>query len=228
MANGNAQNSMSQTIVFSPDLSLGDVFFGSGDHVVWECAGSAIGSIDVPSGKAVLLVVLDVPLVELGCLAALGAGDLQRLDLSANRSRITDHELGFLAHLTELEWLDLNGTAISNGGLASLCGLSGLRTLKLAATGVTDAGLQVLHHLPHLELLNLAGTAITDAGLSNVHACPRLRTVVLAGTQVTDASVTVLTRLRDLRYLNPPAGLTERGRAALQRDLPQCHIGSFV
>ena len=47
-----------------------------------------------------------------------------------------------LTRLTSLQFLNLDGTMITDAGLSQLSGLSGLKTLFLDATKITDVGMQ--------------------------------------------------------------------------------------
>lgn len=61
---------------------------------------------------------------------------------------------------TDLEMLDLSGTAIDDGAMRCLKALPNLHHLDITNTAVTAAGLEVLAHLPHLKTLWLMGTPV--------------------------------------------------------------------
>jgi YHS domain-containing protein len=87
---------------------------------------------------------------------------------------------------TQLEWLNLADTKITDAGLANLKDLKHLTRLHLEKTGVGDAGLAHLEGLAYLEYLNLYGTKVTDKGLASIAKLPNLKKVYLWQTQVTD------------------------------------------
>jgi Leucine-rich repeat (LRR) protein len=57
---------------------------------------------------------------------------------------VTDADLSYLSVFSELEYLDLNDTAISDDGLVHLANLKKLEELYLYRTKVTNAGVQKL------------------------------------------------------------------------------------
>ena len=99
---------------------------------------------------------------ELQKLASVGS-DLRWLDLS--RTGLTDAGLKALAKMPNLERLDLRGTAVGDEGVRSLAGLNNLETLSVYGTRVTDAGLEALRGLPSLRRLYVGGTRVTEPGL---------------------------------------------------------------
>jgi hypothetical protein len=57
-----------------------------------------------------------------------------------------------LGQLSDLQFLSLDGTQVTDAGLAHLKGLNGLKWLKLTKTSVTDAGVAKLREsLPDLK-----------------------------------------------------------------------------
>ena len=98
---------------------------------------------------------------ELETLAAAGS-DLVWLDLS--RTGVTDAGLRVLEKMPNLERLDLRGTKVGDDGVAALAGLVKLETLGLYGTGVTDDGVKALQALPSLRRVYVGGTAVTEAG----------------------------------------------------------------
>jgi hypothetical protein len=99
---------------------------------------------------------------ELQKLGSVGS-DLLWLDLS--RTGITDAGLKVLAQMPKLERLDLRGTAVGDDGARALAGLNNLETLSLYGTRVTDAGVEALRGLRSLRRLYVGGTKVTEPGL---------------------------------------------------------------
>lgn len=101
----------------------------------------------------------------------------------------TDAELAKLTPLgTNLRWLDLAGTKISDAGLKGITSMPNLTRLHLERTGITDTGLSEVARLNNLEYLNLYGTSISDAGLEALQKLPKLKQVYLWQTKVTAAA----------------------------------------
>jgi ATP-dependent DNA ligase len=67
----------------------------------------------------------------------------------------------YLEKMTELRFLVLAGTNVSDAGLAYLKGMTQLREVMLHGTGVTDAGLKKLQEaLPKLKVSPLPGEKV--------------------------------------------------------------------
>lgn len=100
-----------------------------------------------------------------------------------------DADLAKLAPLsTNLRWLDLAGTRVTDAGLKQVAAMPNLARLHLERTAITDAGLAQLGAMPELQYLDLYGTAVTDAGLAPLQAMPKLRRLYLWQTKVTPAA----------------------------------------
>ncbi|HEY6546322.1 MAG TPA: c-type cytochrome domain-containing protein, partial [Vicinamibacteria bacterium] len=105
--------------------------------------------------------------------SAFGDAELQKLEpvgsdllwLDLSRTRVTDAGLKVLARMPNLEHLDLRGTAVGDEGVKALASLSHLHTLSLYGTGVTDAGLESLRGLPSLRRLYVGSTKATGPGV---------------------------------------------------------------
>ena len=98
-----------------------------------------------------------------------------------------------LAGLTQLERLDLSGTAVLD--ISALAFLTQLKSLDLTHTGVSD--ISPLTTLTQLKVLSLSGTAVSD--ISPLTALTQLTSLSLSGTGVSDISpLTTLTQLERL------------------------------
>jgi len=75
--------------------------------------------------------------------------------------------------LTQLQFLSLSESRVTDAGLAHLKGMARLETLWLGGTQVTDAGLVHLRGLTSLTSAMLCRTQVTAAGVANLqHALP--------------------------------------------------------
>jgi len=134
---------------------------------------------------------------------------------------LSDHLQG----LTDLNYLDLSGTDITDAGLEKLRSMARLKGLALCPTRITDRGLESLAGSSRLEDLRLGGWGITDAGLKHVCGLTRLRTLVIRSAQITDAGLKHLTGLRRLERLDLiDSGVTEKGAAEFRKALPDCDV----
>ena len=109
--------------------------------------------------------------------------------------------------------------------LVHLKGLTQLRWLDLQGTRVTDASLEHLKELKQLQVLGLDGANVTDAGLRHLKGLTRLEMLSLNDTQVTDACLEYLKGLTHLWRLElHRTNVTDEGENALQRALSECEI----
>lgn len=145
--------------------------------------------------------------------------------LSLSGTKLTDKGVGHIAGLSKLQVLYVGDTAISDEGLAHLKGLSGIRELWLRGTRVTDAGMVCLEELPNLQTLLIGRTALGDAGLAHLGKLRSLTTLGLDSTQVTDAGLVHLKGLSRLQYLDLyNTHVTDAGVAELRGWLPGVRI----
>jgi hypothetical protein len=133
--------------------------------------------------------------------------------------RVQDTNLSRLRGLTDLKFLYLYRTGVTDAGLAHLKVFPRLQRLALGDTKVTDAGLKHLSGLSELSDLDLSRTAVTDAGLAHLKACKGLRDLYLNHTKVTDAGVEHLRGQTGLRSLSLcDTGVTDGGLAPWPRS----------
>lgn len=103
---------------FSAEIRLGTVQirdWGSTDYKAWVPAGSAWGTVTVPIGKEVMLMV-DVPRLDaLQSIKAEGIQELYLRDLS-----LDDDQLTYLYHLKGLRKLTLSNTGVSHAAIEAL------------------------------------------------------------------------------------------------------------
>ena len=102
---------------------------------------------------------------------------------------------------TQLAWLDLKKSQVTDAGLADVAKLQNLTRLHLENTAITDAGMAHVGKLAKLEYLNLYGTKVTDAGIAQLKGLKNLKKLFVWQT-----------------------GVTEKGAADLQSALPECDI----
>lgn len=93
---------------------------------------------------------------------------------------------------SQIKWMDLARTQVTDKGLAHVAGMANLSRLHLENTAVTDAGLDSLKGLANLEYLNLYGTQVSDAGLAKLSGLKNLKKVFVWQSKVTDAGAAKL------------------------------------
>ncbi len=90
-------------------------------------------------------------------------------------TQVTNEGLAYIAGLTRLEALLLEGTQVTNDGLAHIGKLTQLRELSLNRTQVTDDGLTHIGGLTRLQYLYLNDTQVTDEGLEQIVGLTQLQ-----------------------------------------------------
>ena len=101
----------------------------------------------------------------------------------------------------DVTWVDLSLTA-SDDLLKEIAVFTNLEYLNLNGSPVTDSGLKHISTLPHLLELNLGGTQIKGMGLSNLRTMHNLESLDLSFSKAEDQGVAQLTHLEHLKYLN--------------------------
>lgn len=130
-----------------------------------------------------------------------------------------------IGSLTNIEYLLLKRTGVSDAGAKHLKGLTSLRELSLNGTQITDGGLESLTGSKGLEELFLNDTQVTSAGLELLKRLTKLRVLSVINTQVTDAGIQHLSELNSLELLYLfDTQTTEAGRSSLRKLLPKCKI----
>jgi len=97
------------------------------------------------------------------------------------------HQLSPLS--SQVTWLDLSESAISDSSLAAISNFENLTRLHLSQTDIKNSSLQHLKNLAHLEYLNLYGTKISDEGLANLSGLQSLHSLYIWQTEVTESGV---------------------------------------
>jgi imidazolonepropionase-like amidohydrolase len=146
--------------------------------------------------------------------------EVVKVDL--NNARITDADLKLLEKFTELEWLDLRVTPVTDEGISHIAGLRRLKFLNLFRTNLSDKGLASLRGLIDLETLLMGGTRVTDEGLKNVERFTKLRKLSVFRTAVSDAGLKSIEKLASLEVLLiGESKITDAGARSIQTLLPR-------
>ena len=133
----------------------------------------------------------------------------------------TDADLQWLFGCTDVKYLDLGGTQVTDAGVNRLW-LNSLSELKLNDTKITDNGLKHFRGQPNLRKLDLSRTQVTDAGLKNLTLCGLERLdlgdTAIAGAGLEGVQLPDLSELRlygtkvaddDLKYISQFSDLTD-------------------
>lgn len=87
---------------------------------------------------------------------------------------ITDEEVALLKSISNIKWLNLANTEVTNAGLANIADLQ-LNKLHLERTSIGDEGLVHLKNQTELIYLNLYATKVTNEGLKHLSGLKKLR-----------------------------------------------------
>jgi len=110
------------------------------------------------------------------------------VNFSMAGAKVNDAALDDLKPLAaQLVWLNLGGTAVTDGGLKALAGFKNLQRLHLERTAIGDDGLQHLAGLTELRYLNVYGTKVTDKGLAALKGLKKLQSLYVWQTAVSEA-----------------------------------------
>ena len=134
--------------------------------------------------------------------------------------QMTDTLLGDFARVAGVTALDLGGShTLTDEGLRHLAHLPQLEHLDVSGTGITDRGLDILRELPALRTISLAGTRVTDAGVMQLAHCEQLESVSLQGTKTGDGAIRALAGKHNLRWFASGNLVSDAGIPMLH-DIP--------
>ena len=85
--------------------------------------------------------------------------------LSFNSSDFSDRHVRYLDSLTNLNYLQLNGTRITQSGLAHLSKKHRLTRLSLNDTGIGDEAIDAILAMNTLQVLRIHNTKLSESGL---------------------------------------------------------------
>ena len=113
--------------------------------------------------------------------------------LACDRCPLGDDDVPHFAGLTELKYLNLRDTQLTDNGLRHLSKLQNLTWLAIGAPGVTGQGLAPIKNLSRLRLLTFWNSALTDAACEHLREMKSLQELFLGGTKVTKEAIGKLT-----------------------------------
>lgn len=142
-------------------------------------------------------------LEEIGGRISQIAADSEDLEVSLYLAgkTVTDEHVELLADISNVKWLNLANTSVTDEGLSVLVERP-LNRLHLEKTGIGDDGLVHLKDLSELEYLNLYGTQVTNEGLKHLAGLKKLRKLYVWQSKVDQEGIEWLTsQLPDLEVV---------------------------
>lgn len=196
---------------------LSPVFLDDGHPSSWQYWGPARGTVALPAGKSVRLVVRNLTaLNDLSPLAALAPDDLTELSVSGNHNprHAGDLILPHLRGLSGLKVLVLNLRDLTPKAMSGLRELRALQRLWIhtyprsaqpepgsPSRQLDDACLEVVAGLRSLESLSLSSHEMTDRSLTHLTELAHLRDLDLWSPKIQGPGLASLERLPALRRL---------------------------
>ena len=178
------------------------------EKIRWERYGQAWGDVKIPKDKKVRLILDSWTWQNpqsLSALKQLQPDDIYSLTLSPQWSSggrsPGDKCMPYVAYLTGLNTLNLDGANISTRGLKYLIVLKSLMRLK-PPNGLNDSGMILIGKLRLLKVLYIGeNNSVTDAGLKRLSNLKSLEILVLNSVRMTDKGLVVLCDVPLLRHL---------------------------
>jgi len=126
------------------------------------------GRVDVSNDDPSKIVTVDLSHIELDRHDRAAIRDARAIEtLILAEANISDVDLAYLARLSSLTNLSLEGTSVSDDGLEYLVNLP-LRSLDLSMTQVSDAGITRLREIESLEEVFLRSTTVTAQAIEGL------------------------------------------------------------
>lgn len=186
-----------RTLHFPEEKSIGKLY---GDGNKWNKIGEAQGTIEIPAGISVGIILTKGEPENVEYLKNFTGLDLQEVSLYFTES--TNEHLNHLNGLTGLELLSLAGcNKITDEGFALLQQHTSLRSLDCMHCPITDKALESLSQMKEMQYLNLRGTKITGSGFAHLSNLASLKTLDLSSTPLAPDALAHIGRFTSLEEL---------------------------
>ena len=201
----------------------------------WVPLGPAKGNVAIPPNHEVKLWVSADGANDMSFLTALPADSVYGLDLW--RSRATDNQMPFVAHLTGLRFIRLEDTRVTGKGMLPFAALINLQRFDSDAYlanhpvrnerkgadetfGIDDESARIFLSMPSIKQIHLRSDPITSRSLAILTQLKQLESLSLMTSGVTDDSLEELASLPALQELRfgvyaDGANITDAGAAKL-------------
>ena len=121
-----------------------------------------------------------------------------------------------IAKRTDLGWLGLDESGVTDEDLGKLGAMPGMTHLNLEGTGVSDKAAQAIGSMKDLEWIGLVGTNVGSDSIVFFKTLPKLNTLRMDKTKIDDKCMVTLAELPLLGFLTvSKTSLTDEGLKAL-------------
>lgn len=162
-------------------------------------AGVELLALLGPDDEQAKITYQDMMTVTDAQATALQQSDVRASDLVLAGSKFTAATWAGFTNQTELRWLDLSFSNITNADMTWLANFKDLERLSVEGTLVDGGLLPLANRLRKLNELDVSGCAIGDADLNNLRGNPSIQTLWLTNTRVTNDCLATLSTLKNLR-----------------------------
>ena len=148
-------------------------------------------------------------------------GGVIRLD----KKKLPDDFLAQISALSEIEFLGLENTIISDSDWPNISTFRKLQIIHLGHSNISDEGVEYVSQLPELDTLSMDSTkGITDSAISSISKLPKLTNLKLGSTKITDQGLRTLSPISKLQILElPNVKVTSHG-VELLKNIPSLSI----
>lgn len=124
----------------------------------------------------------------------------QMRGLILDRTKVNDEDLKAIGRMKKLTYLDLRKTEISDKGIKYLAPLTELVKLEIdGCKNVTSGAIPTLMQLPKLRAILMSNTGLTRDGVIKLQADKKLRRVGFGGSDITDDDIIKFEGLWEIR-----------------------------
>lgn len=145
---------------------------------------------------------------------------LQSLNISGC-NKVNSIGFSIISNLSNIKYLHLSGTSITDGDLGNIRNLRQLSILDLDNTSISDNGLIHIKDLKQLSMLSLDNTKISNDGIGNIELLRNIANLSLSYTNIDDGSIKSLMKIKSLNSITlNGTSVTSKGKSELKNAIP--------
>lgn len=186
----------------------------------WNPMGPAQGVVEIPAGMEARIDVAP-NVTDMSFLANIPADAIQSVGFRG--TQVQNADLAHIAHMTDLQELHMERTAIGDEGLREIQHINTLEYLDINRTQVTSAGVDYITGNTGMEILRITGIPLTDENMADFAPMTEIRLFESWRNEITDEGLAHMAGWTDLRTANlEDTQITSQGIAYLA-DLPHLY-----